>query len=73
MFLKFCPKCARTRVFSRHIFPAHFVGFLFSFFAVFFDFLHSVTKMQAYTVCAKAEASIFFGSLAIQSKKFLNC
>ena len=28
IFLKFCPKCARTRVFSRNIFPAHFVGFL---------------------------------------------
>ena len=59
MFLKFCPKCERTRVFSRHILPAHFVGFLFSFFSVFFNFLHSVTKMKAYTVCAKAKASIF--------------
>ena len=73
MFLKFCPKCARTRVFSRHIFPAHFVGFLFSFFAVFFNFLHSVTKVRAYTVCAKAEALYFLASLAIQSKKLLNC
>ena len=60
--MKFCPKCARTRVFSRHIFPAHFVGYLFSFFVVFFKFLHSVTKMKAYTVCAKAEASIFWFS-----------
>ena len=25
----FFSKCARTRIFSRHIFPAHFVGFLF--------------------------------------------
>ena len=60
MFLKSCHKCARTRVFCRHIFPAYFVGFLFSFFAVFFNFLHSVMKMKAYTVCTKAEASIFF-------------
>ena len=73
MFLKSCHKFARTRVFSRHILPAYFVGFLFSFFAVFFNFLHSVMKMKAYTVCTKAEASIFFGSLAIQSKKLLNC
>ena len=35
IFLKFCPRCAPTRVFSRHIFPAHFVGFLFSFFCRF--------------------------------------
>ena len=60
MFLKFCPKCERTRVFSRHILPAHFVGFLFSFFSVFFNFLHSVTKMKAYTVCAKAKLRHLF-------------
>ena len=46
--------------FSCHIFPAHFVGFLFSyFFAVFFYFLYSFAKMKAYTVCATAQASIF--------------
>ena len=44
----------------------------FVFFAVFFYFLYSFTE-KAYTVCAKAEASIFFGSLAKQSKKLLNC
>ena len=27
IFFKFCPRFARTRVFSRHIFPAYFVGF----------------------------------------------
>ena len=44
----------------------------FVFFAVFFYFLYSFTK-KAYAVCAKAEASIFFGSLAKLSKKLLNC
>ena len=57
--MKFCPKCAPTRVFSRHISPAHFGGFLFSSFFRFFNCLHSVTKMKDYPVCAKAEASIF--------------
>ena len=37
-FLNFFPKCARARIFSRHIFPAHFVGFLFSFFFFFLAF-----------------------------------
>ena len=32
---KFFPKCTRTRIFSCHIFPAHFVGFLFPFFLAF--------------------------------------
>ena len=32
---KFCPRFARTRVFSRHIFPAYFVGI----FNLFFFFL----------------------------------
>ena len=32
VFFKFCPRFARTRVFSRHIFPAYFVGFFNSFF-----------------------------------------
>ena len=31
-FFKFCPRFAGTRVFSRHIFPAYFVGFFNSFF-----------------------------------------
>ena len=44
----------------------------FVFFAVFFYFLYYFTK-KAHTVCAKAEASIFLGSLAKQSKKLLNC
>ena len=54
MFLKFCPECTRTRVFSRHIFPAHFVGFLFSFFWRFLLF-----SLLFHTVCARAQASIF--------------
>ena len=62
IFLKFWLKCARTRVFSSHVFPAHFVGFLFWSFSVFFNFLLSVTKIKAYTVCAKDEASIFWFS-----------
>ena len=31
IFFKFFPECARMRIFSRHIFRAHFVGFPFSF------------------------------------------
>ena len=45
--------------FSRHIFPAHFVGFLFSYVCRFLLFsLNSFAKMKAYTVCATAQASI---------------
>ena len=32
IFFKFYPRFACTRVFSRHIFPAYFVGFFNSFF-----------------------------------------
>ena len=53
IFFKFCPRFARTRVSSCHIFPAYFVGFfLIRFFAAFFYFLYYFTKMKAYTVCA---------------------
>ena len=54
IFFKFCPRFARTRVFSRHIFPAYFVGFFnLFFFAAFFYFLYYFTKTKAYTVCAR--------------------
>ena len=36
---------------------------------VFFYFFYSFMKMKAYTVCARAQASFFYGPLAIQSKK----
>ena len=53
IFFKFCPRFARTRVFSRHIFPAYFVGFFnFFFFAAFLCFLYYFTKTKACSVCA---------------------
>ena len=45
IFFKFFPKCARTRIFSRHIFRAHFVGLLFSFFLAF-SFVFSTLSRQ---------------------------
>ena len=38
MYFNFCPKCTRSRGFSRHSFPARFVGFLFSYFCRFLLF-----------------------------------
>ena len=38
IFLNFCPNCTRTRGFSHHTFPVHFVGFLFWYFYLFFIF-----------------------------------
>ena len=60
----------------REVFPAifflpDFVGFLFSFFGVFFCFLYSFTKMEVYTVCARAEASIYGTRLCPFSQR--NC
>ena len=53
IFFKFCPRFARTRVFSRHIFPAYFVGFFnLFFFAAFLYFFYYFTKTKAYSVCA---------------------
>ena len=37
-FFKFFPQMCTYATFSRHIFPAHFVGFLFSFFGRFLLF-----------------------------------
>ena len=37
-FFSFSPNCTRTRGFSRHTFPAHFVGFLFWYFHRFLLF-----------------------------------
>ena len=44
---KFYPRCARRRVFSRHIFAAHLV--VFFRFLLFFLLLHDI---KAYPVCA---------------------
>ena len=38
IFFNFGPSCTRTRGFSRHTFPAHFVGFLFWYFYRFLLF-----------------------------------
>ena len=40
-------------------FSCHFVGFLFSFFGVFFCFLYSFTKIKACAVCVRVQASIY--------------
>ena len=48
-FFKFCPNCTRTRGFSRHTFPAHFVGFRFWYFYRFLLFsllLHENEGLQ---------------------------
>ena len=63
---------------DREFFPAVlflpiFYSFNFRFNAVFFYFLYSFTKMKACTVCANAQGIYFYGLLAIQSLKSLNC
>ena len=45
-FFHFCPKCALTRVFSRHIFLADFVGFLFFYFCRFLLFFLLFHEMK---------------------------
>ena len=63
------PKCTRSQGFSRHTFPAHFVGFLFSYFSCFILFdllLHENEGLH----CFSYSSGIYFcGLLAIQSKK----
>ena len=44
-FFNFCPNCTNTRDFSRHIFPAHFVTFLFLVF-VSFSFIFSTPSWK---------------------------
>ena len=69
----FLPNCTRTRGFSRHAFPSHFVGFLFWYFNCFLFFsLYPFMKMKTYTVCARAQASIFMVFWPISEKK-RNC
>ena len=57
-------------------FPAIFflpILYVFYFpFLPFFYLLYSFTKTKACTVRANAQASIFYGLLAIQSQKLLN-
>ena len=57
--------------FFRHIFSAHFVRFLFSFFHLFLLFSVLFHEKEGLH-CANAQASIFYGLLAIQSQKLLN-
>ena len=56
IFFKFCPRFARTRVFSRHIFPAYFVGFFNLFFfcrlLIFSLLLHENEGLQC--LCHRA-------------------
>ena len=70
-FFNFCPNCTRTRGFSRHNFPAHFVGFLFWYFYRFLLFSLLLVKMKAYTVCARAQASIFMVFWPFSQKKIV--
>ena len=61
--MKFCPKCARTRGFSRHIFLAHFVGFLFSsFFPFSLIFLTLSRKWRPTLFALKLRHLIFWFS-----------
>ena len=69
IFLNFCLNCTRTRGFSHHTFPVHFVGFLFWYFYLFLNFLYTFMKMKAYAVCARAQASIFMVFRPFSQKK----
>ena len=53
--LKFCPRCARTRGFSRDIFATHFVGFPFSFFLPLSFIFFTLFVLQGF----RAQASVF--------------
>ena len=70
MYLKFCAKCASTRVFSRHIFPAHFVGFLLLSFLPF-SFIFSTLSRKRPTLFALRLRHLFFWVLWPNSQR--NC
>ena len=54
--------CPRARAYFRHIFAAHFVGFLFSYLFPF-SFVHcSFTEMNVDIACARAQAAILRSS-----------
>ena len=60
IFLKFFLQMCMYANFNPAIFFLSILYvFYFRFFGVFFCFLYSFTKMKAYTVCARAQASIF--------------
>ena len=71
IFFNFCPNYTRTRDFSRHTFPAHFVGCLFWYFYRFLLFSLLFMKVKAYPVFARAQASIFIVFGPFSPKK--NC
>ena len=65
--------CTYRERFPRHIFPAHFVGFLFSYFCRFLLFCLLIHEMKAHTVCPRVQAYIFVVFWPFKAKKWPNC
>ena len=55
----FSPNVHVSKFFRAIFFLPILKVFYFRFFGVFFCFLNSFTKIKAYTVCARAQASVF--------------
>ena len=73
ILLNFRAQCARARAMSRNIFPAHC---LFSYLLSFFLFLCSFTEITVtlrQSLFVLELRQLFYGHLAIQSKKLPNC